>query len=329
MCKKMFLVFSLILTLMVSGSFANADTGSGKEQERALSAANVLTEILNTPESIPRELLQRAQAIAVVPNVVKGAFGVGGQVGKGVVAKRKSTGAWGPPSFIDVGGGSFGLQLGVSVTDLVLVFTDPDGLKGLFEDKLELGGEAGVAAGPVGRAAEIGTNVTFDSPIYSYSRSKGLFAGLALKGTVMTIDDSANHDVYGKNVSGSEILLAGKVPVAPAVRPFVNALNKYVPPGREVDRAEVARKSKTSAGVEGQTKSDHQPEKATLSLAEVKQAQEALQAKGYYTGSIDGIIGPKTRQAIRDYQAAEKIQVTGSLDAETASRLGVRGRTGG
>jgi lipid-binding SYLF domain-containing protein len=322
--KNMILVFSLILTLMVSGSLANADAGSGKEQERALSAANVLTEILNTPESIPRELLQRAQAVAVVPNVVKGAFGVGGQVGKGVVAKRKSDGTWGPPSFIDVSGGSFGLQLGVSVTDLVLVFTDPDGLKGLFEDKLELGGEAGVAAGPVGRAAEVGTNVTFDSPIYSYSRSKGLFAGLALKGTVMTIDDSANHDVYGKNVSGSQILIAGKVPVAPAVRPFVNALNKYVPPGGEVAKTEVTRKSKTSAEVESQTKADHQPERATLSSAEVKQAQRALQAKGYDTGGIDGIIGPKTRQAIRDYQAAEKIQVTGTLNAETASRLGVR-----
>jgi hypothetical protein len=213
--------------------------------------------------------------------------------------------------------------LGVSVTDLVLVFTDPDGLKGLFEDKLELGGEAGVAAGPVGRAAEVGTNVTFDSPIYSYSRSKGLFAGLALKGTVMTIDDSANHDVYGKSVSGSEILLVGKVPVAPAVRPFVSALNKYVPPAGEVTKAEVTRKSKTSAEVESQTKADHQPKKATLSSAEVKQAQEALQAKGYDTGGIDGIIGPKTRQAIRDYQAAEKIQVTGTLNAETASRLGV------
>jgi len=194
----------------------------------------------------------------------------------------------------------------------------------LFEDKLELGGEAGVAAGPVGRAAEVGTNVTFDSPIYSYSRSKGLFAGLALKGTVMTVDDSANHDVYGKNVSGSDILLAGKVPVAPAVRPFVNALNKYVPPASQVPDAEVARKSKTSAGVESQTKADHQLKRDTLSSAEVKQAQEALQAKGHHPGSIDGIIGPKTRQAIRDYQATEKIQVTGTLNAETAGRLGVR-----
>jgi peptidoglycan hydrolase-like protein with peptidoglycan-binding domain len=108
------------------------------------------------------------------------------------------------------------------------------------------------------------------------------------------------------------------------VRPFVSALNKYVPPAGEVAKAEVTRKSKTSAEVESQTKADHQPKKATLSSAEVKQAQEALQAKGYDTGGIDGIIGPKTRQAIRDYQAAEKIQVTGTLNAETASRLGVR-----
>jgi lipid-binding SYLF domain-containing protein len=316
------MLVSLILTLMLSGPLARANEGSGKEQERALSAANVLTEILNAPESIPRELLDRAQAIAVIPNVVKGAFGVGGRAGKGLVAKRKSNGAWGTPSFIDVSGGSFGLQIGVSVTDVVLVFTEPDGLKGLFEDKLELGGDAGVAAGPVGRSAEVGTNVTFDSPIYSYSRSKGLFAGIALKGTVMTVDDSANQAVYGKNVSGSDILLAGKVPAAPAVRPFVNALSKYVPPALEVAAHDNTRKA--SSGAEHQTKTDHQPEGAALSSAEIKKAQEALQAKGYYTGRIDGIIGPKTRQAIRDYQASEKIQVTGFLDAETASRLGVR-----
>lgn len=216
------------LTLAAPGALAREDKESGKERERALSAANVLKEVLNAPESIPRQLLDRAQAIAVIPNVTKGAFGVGGRFGKGLVAKRKSDGSWSAPAFIEVSGGSFGLQIGVSVTDVVLVFTQRDGLKGLLEDKLELGGDAGVAAGPVGRSAEAGTNVTFDSPIYSYSRSKGAFAGLALKGSVMSIDDTANHKVYGKGTSGSDILVAGTVAPTSDVQPFVEALNQRV-----------------------------------------------------------------------------------------------------
>ncbi|MCI0422986.1 MAG: lipid-binding SYLF domain-containing protein [Acidobacteria bacterium] len=201
-----------------------------KEAERALSASNVLLEIMKTPETgIPKELMERADAIAVIPNVVKAALGLGGRHGKGIVARRLPNRSWGAPAFIEVSGGSFGLQIGVSVTDVILVFTNDDGLKGLFEDKVELGGSAGVAAGPVGRSAEAGTNLTFDSPIYSYSRSKGLFAGLALKGTVMTIDDSANRKVYGEKVSGRDILLKGSVRPAPEVKPFLDALNRVAP----------------------------------------------------------------------------------------------------
>jgi lipid-binding SYLF domain-containing protein len=202
----------------------------GKEAERALSAANVLLEIIKTPESgIPQDLLNHADAIAVIPNVVKAAFGVGGRHGKGVVARRLPNSSWGTPAFIEVSGGSFGLQLGVSVTDVVLVFTNDDGLKGLLDDKVELGGDAGVAAGPVGRSAEAGTNVTFDSPIYSYSRSKGLFAGLALKGTVMTLDGSANRRLYGEKTTGREILFGSSLRPAPETKPFFDALNRVAP----------------------------------------------------------------------------------------------------
>jgi lipid-binding SYLF domain-containing protein len=202
-------------------------TDVGKESERALSAANVLLEIVKTPEKgIPQDLLNLADAVAVIPNVIKGAFGVGGQHGKGIVAQRLPNRTWGAPAFIDLSGGSFGLQLGVSATDLILVFTNDDGLKGLFEDKVELGGSAGATAGPVGRSAEAGTNLTFDSPIYSYSRSKGLFAGLALKGTVMTMDDSANRKLYGDKVTGRDILLGGKVRPAAETKPFLDALNR-------------------------------------------------------------------------------------------------------
>ena len=202
----------------------------GKEAERSLSAANVLLEITKTPESgIPQDLLNHADAIAVVPNVVKAALGVGGRHGKGIVARRLPNSTWGAPAFIEISGGSFGLQIGVSVTDLILVFTNDDGLKGLLEDKVELGGDAGVAAGPVGRSAEAGTNVTFDSPIYSYSRSKGLFAGLALKGTVMTLDGSANRRLYGDKATGREILLGNSLQAATETKPFVDALDRVAP----------------------------------------------------------------------------------------------------
>jgi lipid-binding SYLF domain-containing protein len=208
----------------------NESKDVGKEAERALSAANVLLEIIKTPESgIPQDMLNHADAIAVIPNVVKAAFGVGGRHGKGVVARRLPNSTWGTPAFIEVSGGSFGLQLGVSVTDVILVFTNDDGLKGLLDDKVELGGDAGVAAGPVGRSAEAGTNVTFDSPIYSYSRSKGLFAGLALKGTVMTMDTSANQKLYGEKTTGRDILFGSNLRPASETKPFLNALNRVAP----------------------------------------------------------------------------------------------------
>jgi SH3 domain-containing YSC84-like protein 1 len=202
----------------------------GKEAERALSAANVLLEITKTPESgIPQDLLNHADAIAVIPNVVKAAFGVGGRHGKGIVARRLSNSTWGAPAFIEVSGGSFGLQLGVSVTDVIFVFTNDDGLKGLMDDKVELGGDAGVAAGPVGRSAEAGTNLTFDSPIYSYSRSKGLFAGLALKGTVMTMDGSSNRRLYGEKATGRDILFGTSLRPAVETKPFLDALHRVAP----------------------------------------------------------------------------------------------------
>ena len=237
--SRLIVLFSFLLgvcLLPLRTDAAAAETGD--QAERAQHAANVIRQLMNTPESnIPDELLEHAHAIAVVPNLVKAAFGVGGVHGKGLVARRTDTG-WSTPAFIDLNGGSFGFQIGVSSTDLVLVFTREDGLKGLLEDKLELGGEAGATAGPVGRAAEAGTNLRFDSPIYSYSRSKGLFAGIALKGSVMTIDDSANHKVYGPDISGKDILLRSDVAPTSVVQPFLEALQSYDPAKHKSARAE-------------------------------------------------------------------------------------------
>jgi lipid-binding SYLF domain-containing protein len=283
----------------------NAETGD--QAERALHAANVIRQLVNAPESnIPEELLERAHAIAVIPNIIKAAFGVGGLHGKGLVAKRNPNG-WGTPAFIDLNGGSFGFQIGVSATDLILVFTREDGLKGLLEDKLELGGEAGVAAGPIGRAAEAGTNLTFDSPIYSYSRSKGLFAGIALKGSVMTIDDSANRRVYGSNVTGTDILLGERVTSTAVVKPFVEALNTYDPATRSAHKL-----------------GPQPPPQDAVTASNIRKAQESLRERGYSPGPIDGTLGVETRAAISKFQVSEKLPVTGQLDAQTAARLGVQ-----
>jgi lipid-binding SYLF domain-containing protein len=232
------LFFSLLGVFFLPLRVQAADADTGNQVERAQHAANVITQLMNTPESnIPDELLEHAHAIAVIPNLVKAAFGIGGVHGKGLIAKRTDRG-WGTPAFIDLSGGSFGFQIGVSSTDLVLVFTREDGLKGLLEDKLELGAEAGATAGPVGRSGEAGTNLRFDSPIYSYSRSKGLFAGIALKGSVITIDDSANHKVYGPGISGKEILLKGDVAPTSVVQPFLEALQTHDPASRKSARVE-------------------------------------------------------------------------------------------
>jgi len=210
---------------------------SSDEAERAMKAAQVLTEVMQIPENgIPEELMNRAVAIAVIPHVVKGAFGIGGRYGKGLVSHRVN-GKWTAPSYISIGGGSFGLQLGVEATDLVLVFTNNEGFKGLLDGKVKLGADATVAAGPVGRKAEVGTDVLLKSAVFSYSRSKGLFAGISLDGAAVTIDDSANHKVYGMPVNGHDILLRNAVRVNNVVMPFMRAIERYTPqPKRTTQR---------------------------------------------------------------------------------------------
>jgi len=215
--------------------FATApDLAAQKEDkdaaERIRKAADVLQELAGTPDKkVPNELLERAEAIAVIPNMIKGAFGIGGRWGKGVVSQRLENGRWSPPAFIEVGGGSFGAQIGVTSTDLVLVFTDKNALDLLEEGKdLKLGVDAGVAAGPVGRSAEAGVNLKLDTAIYAYSRSKGLFAGVSLDGAVLDMDNSVNRKVYGESVDGKRIL-SGVVPATASARPFIDALERVIP----------------------------------------------------------------------------------------------------
>ena len=222
------LVVVLALTNPVTARQSNEHS---TEAERAADAVNVLTEIMNIPEnSIPQELMARAHGIAVIPHVVKGAFGVGGQWGKGLMSQRREDGSWSAPAYIEVGGGSFGPQIGVEASDIVLVFTDEEGIRGILKGKVKLGADASATAGPVGRNAEVGTDVLLRSAVFAYSRSKGLFAGISLDGSVIGIDDSANRKIYGNNVTGEDILLGKPARTNKVVQPFVAELQMVSPP---------------------------------------------------------------------------------------------------
>jgi lipid-binding SYLF domain-containing protein len=226
--------FILLAGLLGLRPLSAKDTVSD-ERERAQNAANVLGEIMGIPDGgIPSDLMSRAEAVAVFPHVVKGAFIVGGEYGKGLVSRRMENGRWSTPSFIKIGGGSFGFQIGGQATDLVLVFTNKEGVEGLLKGKVKLGADAAVAAGPVGRNAEAGTDVLLKSPVLAYSRSKGIFAGISLEGAVVSIDDSANQKAYGSELTAEDILYHGKARMTNVVAPFVQELNRVAPPAKRV-----------------------------------------------------------------------------------------------
>lgn len=173
----------------------------------------VLNEIMASPEKgIPASLLGDAQGIAIVPNVVKGGLGIGIRFGRGVLMVRDEAGNWGPPAFISLTGGSFGWQLGIQATDVVLVFRTRKSVQTLLSGKLTLGADAAVTAGPIGRQAEAGADVTLRSAVFSYSRSRGLFLGLALDGTVLLVDTKANAAYYGNDGQVSSIQPASVPP---------------------------------------------------------------------------------------------------------------------
>jgi lipid-binding SYLF domain-containing protein len=234
-------VFFLIFTLGISviglsapkqkstNQMARADVPKEDQDyyERSQKAAEVLQALTSTPEKgIPRDLLEGAYGVAVFPHVVKAAFGVGGRWGKGILSTREKNGAWSTPIFVDIAGGSFGFQLGAQSTDLVLVFKNRRGVDSLLSSKLKLGADASVAAGPVGRSAEASTDVKLGAEIYAYSRSKGAFAGIALDGAVVTVNDSANEKVYG--MGGRRALAQPRIN-SPVTMPFLAALRQYSP----------------------------------------------------------------------------------------------------
>ena len=191
-------------------------------------AAEVFTQIMNVRDkAIPKELLDKAEAIAVFPDVVKAAFVFGGKGGQGVISRRTRKG-WSAPAFFNLSGGSFGAQIGATKTDYVLLIMNEDGLNGLLKDKFEIGGEVGVAAGPVGREAAASTNPRLDAGILSYSRSRGAFIGAALKGAAISPDNNLNEAVY--NMKAREVLTNNSMTLSqmPAsVRIFPRTLARY------------------------------------------------------------------------------------------------------
>jgi lipid-binding SYLF domain-containing protein len=193
-----------LLTITAANATAQKKTGHDLQDavKRVEAASAVMTEIMSIRDkSIPRDLLEKAKAVIVFPGVIKGAFIVGGQGGKGVAVRRIGRG-WSAPAFLNMAGGSIGFQIGGSKTDYIMLVMNDKGMKGLVEDKFELGGEGSVAAGPVGRTAAASTNATLDAEILTYSRSKGLFAGVSLKGVSINSDNDLNRGVYDKNLKG-------------------------------------------------------------------------------------------------------------------------------
>ena len=221
---KRILTTTLIVMACLSASVL-ADKKA--EVERARKAAIAFREIMDAPDNaVPQDLLDRAYCVAVFPSVKKGGFMVGGQFGRGLVSCRK-VGGWSAPAYFTIGGGSFGLQIGAQAVDLVLLVMNEDGMRGILKSKFELGAGASAAAGPVGRNASASTDATMNAQILSYSRSKGLFAGLELKGSVLKEDEDANKDVYGRAISARELLENGKTKIMPDVRIFPSTLTKF------------------------------------------------------------------------------------------------------
>lgn len=233
-----------ILTLLC-GLFFSVSAYADKQEEvaRAKKAAQAFREIMDAPDqAIPKDLLDRSYCVAVFPSVKKGGFMVGGQFGRGLVSCRKPNSGWSAPAYFTIGGGSFGLQIGAQAVDLVLLIMNEDGVNGLLKSKFEIGAGAAATAGPVGRNASASTDATLNAQILSYSRSKGLFAGLELKGSVLKEDEDANKDVYGRAVSAKDILEAGTVKVTADTRIYPATLTKFSARKSSGNKANVKRK---------------------------------------------------------------------------------------
>jgi lipid-binding SYLF domain-containing protein len=215
----------LMCFIGLAGSYALAGSAREDTVARLQSSVDVLRAIMATPDKgIPEEVLSNAKCILVVPNLIKGGFVFGGKHGRGVATCRTSDG-WSAPAFVSVGGGSWGLQIGVEDVDLVMLIMNDHGFQHLLSSKFELTGEGSVAAGPVGRHASAGTDWTMNTEVLTYSRSKGVFAGLTLEGAVVEQDNDSTQDIYGKHMMFRDIL-SGKAATPRSADAFLRAVSE-------------------------------------------------------------------------------------------------------
>ena len=224
--KKTLLGFTLTLALAFP-LFAQ-----DKESDRVENAGKVMQEILNAPDSIPQSVLDKADCVVILPSVLKFAIGIGGSYGRGVMTCRGGKnfhGHWGAPTMMALEGGSAGLQLGGTATDFVLLLMSPRSATSILSSKVKLGGDVSAAAGPVGRTASAETDVTMRAEILSYSRARGLFAGISLAGSTLRPDNSANKNLYGKDVSAKAIVFDKAVPVPDSAKDLLATLQKATP----------------------------------------------------------------------------------------------------
>jgi len=226
-------IFAATLLLSTAPAFAQV-----KETERLDACRDVLEELLNIPEGIPQNLLDKAECVAVIPSVKKFALGFGGRFGKGAVVCRtnQGSGPWGPPLMLSIGGGSFGAQIGGQAADFIFLVMNPKGIDSLLKSQFTLGADASVAAGPKGRATEAATDIAMRADILSYSRTRGLFAGISLEGAVIKQDKDGNVNLYGERVEPRDLLLKPGQPIPPAARGLVEAIQKHSPENLSGDK---------------------------------------------------------------------------------------------
>ena len=222
------IVWSMVVIVLVS----LPASAQQKEHNRIQNAGTVMTEILNVPDNIPQDLLDKADCVIVLPSVKKFSFGFGGSYGRGVMTCRSGKnfkGHWSAPSMMALEGGSFGLQLGGQATDFVLLVMNERGANSILSSKVKLGGDASAAAGPKGRTASAATDVSMRAEILSYSRSRGLFAGVSLEGSTLRPDNDANAKVYGKGISAKDIVINSSTKPPSSAETLLATLNKRSP----------------------------------------------------------------------------------------------------
>ncbi|MGD0963734.1 MAG: lipid-binding SYLF domain-containing protein [Candidatus Acidiferrales bacterium] len=226
-----FLLITLLLssTCLVRPTTARPDN---KDEDRLENAGEVMKEIVDIPDDIPQSLLDKADCVIVIPSVLKAAFIIGGSYGRGAMTCRSGDGfqgPWGAPTMMALEGGSFGFQLGGQATDFVLLVMNTRGASSILSSKVKLGADASAAAGPKGRDAEADTDVTLRAEVLTYSRARGLFAGISLEGSTLRPDNDGNEKIYGKKLDAKEIALHSAVPVPPSAKRLIDTLTQHSP----------------------------------------------------------------------------------------------------